>query len=149
MPTNAISSPHPLLEPAVRAKVLEAIGLGAPMHIAAAAAGVHERTLQRALARGRDGDPRYAALVEAMAQAEAESATTALQVVRAAALGGQWQAAAWLLERRWPDDYGRRDRQDVRVSGTIDVGRAEERLAELVGAAVVSQAIEQRDDEEP
>jgi len=137
------------MHPQTRATVIEAIKVGAPMHVAAQAAGIHERTLQRALAKGRDGDPRYAAMVEEMERAEAQAAVMALEVIRAAALsGGQWQAAAWLLERRWPDQYGRRDRQDVRVTGTLDVGRAEERLAELVGAVVVAQAIEQRHEDE-
>jgi hypothetical protein len=25
----------------------------------------------------------------------------------------QWQASAWMLERKWPDEFGRKDRQDV------------------------------------
>jgi hypothetical protein len=29
--------------------------------------------------------------------------------IRSAAEQGQWQAAAWLLERRWPSEFGRRD----------------------------------------
>jgi hypothetical protein len=32
-----------------------------------------------------------------------------------AANDGTWQAAAWWLERRRPDDYSRRDRVDVTV----------------------------------
>lgn len=26
---------------------------------------------------------------------------------------GEWQARAWILERRWPEDYGKRDKLDV------------------------------------
>lgn len=39
-----------------------------------------------------------------------------VQTIRQAAQGGVWQAAAWRLERRHPDQWGRRQ-QDVVVSG--------------------------------
>ena len=44
-----------------------------------------------------------------------------------AAIDGTWQAAAWKLERRYPDEWGRRDRLE------LDVKREAERLAQEHG----------------
>lgn len=47
-----------------------------------------------------------------MVQAELD----ALDHVKVAMRGGQWQASAWFLERKWPRRYGKRDvtKQEVR-----------------------------------
>jgi hypothetical protein len=45
--------------------------------------------------------------------AEGEGVKTCLAIIRKAALDGQWTAAAWLLERRYPDMYGRVSRVPV------------------------------------
>ena len=44
-----------------------------------------------------------------------------------------WQAAAWWLERSFPDRYGRRDRNEV--SGDLTVGITLERLVRLAAEA--------------
>jgi hypothetical protein len=41
-----------------------------------------------------------------------------------AAASGSWQAAAWWLERRYPDEYGRRERRDLSVSMTVAAAEA-------------------------
>ncbi|MBA7557325.1 hypothetical protein ES705_50073 [subsurface metagenome] len=37
----------------------------------------------------------------------------------AAATTGSWQASAWLLERKYPDEFARREKQEIRLSGEI------------------------------
>jgi hypothetical protein len=89
------------LDEARRARMLAALEAGATLRIAAAAAGVSESTLRRWRDRGGDDE---------LQAAEARGALLALQAIRAAATGphpGTWQAAAWLLERRYPAEYGR------------------------------------------
>lgn len=88
------------LDEARRRRLVAALEAGATFELAARAAGVSAATLKR----WRDDD-------DELAQAEARGAVRALEVIQAAAAGphaGQWQAAAWLLERRYPDSYGRR-----------------------------------------
>lgn len=89
------------LDEARRGRLLAALEAGATLRMAAAAAGVSEDTLSR-WRRNRPG------LQAEMDQAEAQGAVKALEQIRAAAQGGAWQAAAWMLERRYPNEYGRR-----------------------------------------
>ena len=81
-------------------RLLEALRLGATLRMAAAACGVSEDTL----ARWRQHHPELQAEIET---AESIAALDALNTIRLAAQGGTWQAAAWLLERRYPKEYGR------------------------------------------
>lgn len=46
-------------------------------------------------------------LSHAIKDAESYAANVALQSIQRAARGGQWQAGAWLLERRYPHEYGK------------------------------------------
>jgi hypothetical protein len=50
--------------------------------------------------------------------------------VAKAAQDGTWQAAAWWLERRRPNDYGLRDRVDVDLRVQVKRLAAEYRLDE-------------------
>lgn len=47
--------------------------------------------------------------------AEAQYEEIALKSIQAAAQSEQWQAGAWLLERRHPERWGKRERVDGRV----------------------------------
>lgn len=89
------------LDTARRRRLLAALEAGATIKMAAAAAGVSEDTLSRWRKAGPD-------LEAEMLQAEAAGAVRALGVIQSAAASGTWQAAAWLLERRYPGEYGRR-----------------------------------------
>lgn len=54
--------------------------------------------------------PYYAKLYEDVEQALAEYEASRVSLVTTAADTGTWQAAAWWLERRNPDEWGRHDR---------------------------------------
>lgn len=75
------------------------------------AVGIHEATLYRWI-----GEPRtklQRALNEALKKAEAAYKRTLLDTIRSAALSRSqyWTAAAWLLERKYPDEFGKAERQ--------------------------------------
>lgn len=108
---------------------LKHLRLGMPRRAAAAMAGWSSRTLETYLQQGRaaraDGqsdDPK-AMFVADVEKAEAQCKRAALAVIFKAANGSpavldgngnvitdeqvpQWQAAAWLLERRFPQEFG-------------------------------------------
>lgn len=93
------------LTPEVQKRITDAIGQGATYQLACHYAGISEDTF----ARWRE---RYADFADAVKAAEGMAAVKWLALIDQAARGtddkaGQWQAAAWKLERRYPHDYGR------------------------------------------
>lgn len=59
---------------------------------------------------GRAGDKRYAQLAADVDRTMAEEACRQMAVISAAALkkgSGDWKAAAWLLEKKYPKVFGR------------------------------------------
>jgi hypothetical protein len=75
---------------------------------------------------------------DAVEKAEGEAESRFLTQVARAATTGTWQAAAWWLERRHPDEYGRRERMDIR----FDVPKEARKIAEEFGVDAAS-AIEE------
>lgn len=104
------------LTDAIRAGLVEAVELGATWDAAANAVGIGVSTLREWRRRGEDGEEPFAALLAELQKAEAEGIARALRVIRGASEDGEWQAAAWILERRYPADYGRRMESKVEVS---------------------------------
>ena len=96
------------LTPEVEARIVEAVELGATWERAADAAGVGASTLRDWRQRGEAGEVPFVAFLAALKRAEGAGVERALRSIRKAAEGGAWQASAWILERRYPADYGRR-----------------------------------------
>jgi hypothetical protein len=99
---------------------LEALRMGCTREAAAGVAGVHRETLRRWM-----DDAAFRGEVE-KAEQQAEAAYTySVQ----AAVPKNWQAAAWWLERRRHESYGRRDRLEM----TVDVRGLAEKMAAADG----------------
>ena len=92
----------------VEARIVEAVELGATWERAADAAGIGASTLREWRQRGEAGEAPFSAFLAALKRAEGDGVARALRTIRQASESGTWQAAAWLLERRYPADYGRR-----------------------------------------
>jgi hypothetical protein len=92
-------------------KLTQAIQLGATYELACNYAGIDYSTFARWMNEKRD-------FREAIKEAEGKASVVWLAKIEQAASEGNWQAAAWKLERRYPEQYGRRV-QDVRAR--IDV----------------------------
>lgn len=75
------------------------------------ALGIHESTFYRWIGEPKNKLQRE--LSEGLKKEEAEFKHTLLTTIRAAALARNqyWTAAAWLLERKYPDEYGKADRR--------------------------------------
>ena len=101
-------------------RIMQAIGTGAGYKQAAAYGGISYDTLNT-------WRQEFSEFSEALKKAEAEALVGRLDVIDDAAINGTWQAAAWWLERKYPDDWGRKDRLE------LDIKREAERLARQYG----------------
>jgi hypothetical protein len=75
------------------------------------ALGIHESTFYRWIGEPKNKLQRE--LSEGLKKEESEFKRTLLTTIRAAALARNqyWTAAAWLLERKYPDEFGKAERR--------------------------------------
>ena len=85
-------------------KLCQAIELGGTYELACKYAGIGASTLRKW--RAKPG-PARDRLEARLAEAEGRAVVRWLGQIEQAALEGNWQAAAWKLERRYPEQYGR------------------------------------------
>jgi transposase len=101
------------LTPEVSAKIEQALRAGNYMETAAAYAGIPRSDLYAWLKRGREESSGiYFDFCKRCELAFAAAEIRDLALIAQAATS-QWQAAAWRLERRYPDKWGRRERLAV------------------------------------
>ena len=155
----------PLLDDALAARMLQLAGAGVPRKYVADAVGVSRRAFAYWLARGRDGgkgDAAYVQLLHALKKAEAEAVAVSVGRIRRAGSGGAlierksvtiagvttvtekftqplWVADAWLLERRYPDEFST-DRRELRELRKL----VNQLVAERGGADVTRQGATER-----
>ena len=104
-----------------RQRVLGMIAMGSSRRQAAKMVGVHAATIGRAVAR----DPKFA---EDMREAEMLGRNRPLRAMYDA-VDKHWRAAAWMLERRCPEEFARRKPQTYALR---DVREIVDRLLEEV-----------------
>lgn len=109
------------LTPEVKEKICSTIRAGNTLETAAAYAGVGESTLFLWKARGEVAKRGpFREFLEEVKRAASEAETRAVAII-AKAMKENWQAAAWYLERRNPQVWGRRDRLAMDHSGKVGV----------------------------
>jgi len=89
-------------------KIAEMVGVGVPPMVASKAHGVDESDFVEWMRKGQNnarGHGNYARFYEQVIKAEADSESTLVAQIR---MSSKWQAAAWLLERRFPERYLRK-----------------------------------------
>lgn len=109
------------LNPQIHDKIVAFVRAGSYVETAASASGISKNTFYDWLRRGAAQDKGiYRDFSDAVEKALAESEIVDVDRIGKAAKDGQWQAAAWRLERRFPDRWGRSDRYRLEHSGSID-----------------------------
>lgn len=113
------------LTPETQAEICRALEMGATFELAAQFGGVSYASFNEWRKRGeaelarREGNVKpgtrkweteqpFVQFFEATKKAEARAAIGWLAKIEKAANDGSWQAAAWKLERRYPERYGRK-----------------------------------------
>ena len=120
------------------AKLCDALRLGATYELACKYAGISAETLRQWKIQAEQHAPGTAGhqLLERMEAAEGQAALRWLGQIEQAAMQGNWAAAAWKLERRYPDQYGR---YVVQHEGKVSVTHQPEWIA-LRSAILVALA---------
>lgn len=110
---------EPSITAAQRKKLLDTIRLGVNKDDAAKLAGIPRRTFFEWLEKGKqpDAPAGYRKFFEDVEVALIQVEQKRLGVIDRAS-AEEWQAAAWLLERKFPDRYGRRTRLDGNINVT-------------------------------
>lgn len=126
------------LTPERQDRIVTAIRAGNTREAAAAHAGITDRTLYHWLAKGRKArsDCKCRQLFQAVKKAENECELMSVAIIRQAA-SRHWTAAAWWLERRRPDQWGRKESLDITIR------REAEKIAKETGLdveAVIAEA---------
>jgi hypothetical protein len=93
-----------------QAKIIMAIEHGAYYKQAAEFAGIDYTTFNNWMKRGENAEEgtEYFNFFHAVKEAEGKAAVGNLMLITLAAQNGNWQAAAWKLERRYPEEYAKR-----------------------------------------
>ena len=103
-------------------RIIRAIRQGLPYKLAAAAGGVSYNTFVRWRNDGTNqGAPRH--LREFCHQVRTAESVAAQRLFSLIELGAKrnWQAAAWMLERRYPDLFGKDAKQPPRPLGQHEI----------------------------
>jgi transposase len=126
------------LTPEVQDKIVAALRAGNYQETAAMYAGVEARTFYRWMERGEsDGteDEPYRQFRQAVEKAKADAEVRDIALIDKAAHDGSWQAAAWKLERKFPNRWGRVTRTEI--SGPegkpVEVRTSVEAILEALG----------------
>lgn len=102
-------------------KIINLLQDGNYRKTAAVIAGITEETLCRWIKKGRTSKSKgkYYQFYQAVKKAEETAQAYHLQQIRKASENGSWQASAWYLERKCPDEWGRRQRVELEHSGEL------------------------------
>lgn len=120
-------------------KIIEALRLGVPQSTAILYGGISEPTYYRWLTEGDkdDAPPNLREFRESVRAARAEAEVRSVAVIQNASRK-TWQAAAWFLERGFPQHWARTDRHELtgRDGGAIelnvDAEALESKLRQLI-----------------
>jgi hypothetical protein len=104
------------LTPEVEERITTAIRAGNYQETAALYAGISETTFYRWMESGLSDEPenqQYRQFREAVEKAKAAAEIRDVVLIDKAAQDGSWQAAAWKLERKFPQKWGRVTRTEI------------------------------------
>lgn len=140
------SPPQSRLSASTHKAVVKGVSAGLTRVLCAKYAGISKDTLFSWLRFGRkdieDGkDTKHSRLVLDIEKTEAAEAAELVSLIRSAAKAkvDNWKAAGFLLERRFPEDYVKRQEINQHHSGSVETASAEaidERIKQLMGGGV-------------
>ena len=107
------------LTPTVSANLCKYIAAGNYIEVACKMARISKPTYYVWRKKAEEGKSPYKQLFEDIDRAEAEAEARNVVKIQQAA-DDNWQAAAWYLERKHPDRWGRKDQMGLKISRMTD-----------------------------
>lgn len=142
------------LTPEVQDRICEGVRMGMTYALAARYGGVSYESFRIWRKVGRDEieegkESRFTDFVRAVETAETEGVKELLQLIRSAA-PRHWVAAAWLLERRYPESYSQRTIRQISGHGAegeliVKVSREEKLPLQPPDGDIIDAAVEEDD----
>lgn len=109
---------RPKLTPDLLTEFVKLLGEGNYVYIVCKAVGIGKTSYHAWRTKGQAATSGiYREFYEQTEQATAKAEGNYLGIIKDAAKSGTWQAAAWYLERRYPERWGRRDYRDITSGG--------------------------------
>jgi hypothetical protein len=103
-----------------------------PIETACEACGIGKTTYYTWRSRGETGEEPYAEFRNVTTRARANAKLQLLRRIDDACKQGDWRAAAWRLERGWPDEFGK-NRQQHQNSGLVrEIAMSDEELSRIL-----------------
>ena len=97
------------LSPDITKRIGENIALGLPYSLAAEAAGITYQTFNEWHKKGKNSKSgEYFEFYKFIQKCNADAAKKCLECLNEAAKAGNFTICMWILERRFPEDFGRR-----------------------------------------
>lgn len=128
------------LTPEIQKEIGNYILAGSPLKFAAEASGITERTFYNWLEQGETAKSgMYKEFYDYIKECKAKSVQLHLKLITKSANDGNWQASAWILERRFFEHFGRRDKIDMKaevdakITGKLELHTlSDEQLLEII-----------------
>lgn len=120
--------------PPYRAAALVGIPTSTAFAYIAAANKIRDAITSNGSIRLSDVDKMHLKLIDAIDLAEAEMMRRCLGIIDKAAIDGNWQAAAWKLERRWPEHFARTTRVDIAGKTTTEAPDIDAIVREMISS---------------
>lgn len=107
---------YKFLDDSVWQRLNQALSVGAYIEDACVFAGISSRQFRRWRELAENNVEPYASRWEEIAKSESQAIVRNLFNIQNSANNGSWQASAWILERKYPDKFGRKDSLNVASS---------------------------------
>ena len=105
------------LNPTIQGLLCDAIVKGLPFNHACSLVGISYQTMREWMKKGKNQlEGLYRDFYVAIKKSEALVVQNALESIHSASRAGTWTASAWLLERRYPEQFGRKRLQSEEVT---------------------------------
>lgn len=120
--------------PELTAALCAELKLGMSIRAACQHVGIDDSTFRKWMMRGADGEEPFVTFRTEATQAKSDGVRALVVTVRKAA-ASDWRAAAWILERREPDDWSKRTEISGPDGGPVQVQNLAAEIAQQLKTA--------------